>query len=265
MTANDPLSDYVRQYADRALEGLAQLEESASVEVIHETRTSLRRLRATLRTFAGSFPGTEGLDDDLRFVAVALGHVRDADVLLDRLLTEIDSLPETLVLGPVRREVQEELGVRRRQALDAVAEARQDERWGRAVAQLTRWRTEPPTLDGSDPATVLKKARRRVRRRIEAAEAHPDSLHSARKAAKRWRYAAELLADLGSADKHRKSAKKAQEVLGAVQDDVVVTEFLREHAALGARSGHNAFTTGLLYARAQQRIDEAAARAVTLA
>ena len=64
MTTDDALSAYVRQHAEQALLGLARFEYSTgeaiqremTVEVVHATRTSLRRLRAVLRTFPESFP-----------------------------------------------------------------------------------------------------------------------------------------------------------------------------------------------------------------
>src|SRR5699024_1868063 len=101
----------VRQPAERALLGRARLEYSPGEaiqrgmtgEVVHATRTSLRRRRAVLRTFPESFPVPGPADDDLRFVARALSDVRDTDVLSQALLGEADALPETLVPGPARQ------------------------------------------------------------------------------------------------------------------------------------------------------------------
>ncbi|MFC7374564.1 CHAD domain-containing protein [Brachybacterium sp. GCM10030268] len=265
MSAEDPLARYVREHAQRALSGLESIARDADVESVHHTRTSLRRLRATVRTFARSFPEPGALDEDLRFVALALGRIRDADVLASSLLPELEALPDELVLGPARRDLAEALSARRREGLDALSAACEDPRWGLATEQLTAWCSDPPALTGQDVAKTLKKSRRRVRRRIRSSEGHPVALHSARKAAKRWRYAAELLADAEpAAATHLERATTVQQVLGDLQDAVVACEFLREHAALGARSGHNAFTTGLLYASARGRVEDATARALDL-
>ncbi|MDN6400894.1 MAG: CHAD domain-containing protein, partial [Brachybacterium sp.] len=255
-STGDPLADHLRQHADRARSGLAALEQEAEVEVVHDTRTSLRRVRATMRTFAGSFAAAETVDEDLRFVAVALGAVRDADVLAEALLPDLEAMPEELVPGPARGDLHDALAARRRDALESVGRARMAPPWNRAVAQLTAWRDAPPVLAPQDHARTLMKARRRVRRRIQNSGGDPFSLHSARKASKRWRYAAELLVEVEPvAGMHLERAMEVQRVLGQVQDAVVALEFLREHADLGARSGHNAFSTGLLFARAQQRLE----------
>ena len=235
------------------------------MEVVHDTRTSLRRVRAALRTFAGSFPAPGTVDDDLRFVAVALGAVRDADVLAEALLPDLEALPEELVLGPARGDLDEALAARRRDALDAVHRDRTDPRWQRAVAQLTAWREDPPALAPQDHVRTLTRARERVRRRIRDSGGDPVALHSARKAAKRWRYAAELLAgNEPAAGEHLERAMEVQSVLGEVQDALIAREFLREHAALGARSGHNAFSTGLLFEQAQQRLETSTQQALGL-
>lgn len=263
--SGDPLSDHLARHAHRALSGLATLEQEADVEVVHDTRTSLRRIRATLRTFAGSFPAPGSLDEDLRFVAVTLGAVRDADVIAEMLLPDLDALAEELVPGLARRDLLEALAARRRVALDAMPGAREDPRWERAVAQLASWRSAPPALAPQDRVRTLNRAQERVRRRIRDSGGDPTALHSARKVAKRWRYAAELLTDIEPvAGEHLERAVEVQRLLGQVQDALIAREFLREHAGLGARSGHNAFSTGLLFARVQQRLERSAEQALRL-
>ncbi|WP_422114602.1 CHAD domain-containing protein [Brachybacterium sp. UNK5269] len=257
MADEDPLSQYVAQHARRALDGLDATGGEPDAELVHATRTSLRRLRATLRTFEGSFPEPGTLDGDLRAVSLAFGDIRDADVLAAMLLPELDALPEELVLGPAREDLAEALRARRERAVAALPGAAAQERWQRAAAQLAEWCEHPPELAEQDLHTLLKRARRTVKRRLRAAGGDPAALHSARKAAKRWRYAAELLEPLEpSAAKHLAQATPVQELLGQVQDAVIAEQFLREHAARGARSGHNAFSTGLLHAAAQRRFDE---------
>lgn len=267
--SGDPLSMHLRQHAHRALSGLAALEQGAEVDLVHDTRTSLRRLRAALRTFARSFaessPEPGILDEDLRFVAAALGAVRDADVLAEMLLPQLDALPEEFAPGPARRALDDALAHRRQEALVAVHRARTDPRWERALAQLTAWHDDPPTLAPQDVARTLTTARHRVQRRIQDSGGDPTALHSARKAAKRWRYAAELLAEIEpAADDHLKRAIEVQAVLGEVQDALIAREFLREHAARGARSERDAVATGLLHARAQQQLERSSERALQL-
>lgn len=270
MRHDDALSAYVRHHAGQALQGLAgfeyesgeALQRQMTVEVVHGTRTSLRRLRATLRTFSKSFAVPSSTDADLRFVARALSDVRDTDVLTQTLREEVDALPEALVLGPVRGDLSQALSSRRQRAVEVVDRSRTGAQWGRAVKQLGAWQQDPPALVEEEPVRLLKHARSRVRRRLREADGDPRALHSARKAAKRWRYAAELLAPVESKTvKHFDAATAVHVLLGELQDAVVATEFLHEHAQLGARSGHNGFTTGVLHQRAQQRIDDATQRA----
>ena len=267
MADQDPLAQYVAQHARRALDGLdaAAEDPDVEVEVVHGTRTSLRRLRASLRTFSGSFPAPGDLDEDLRFVGLAFGEFRDADVLGGILLPALDALPSDLVLGPAREDLAEALRTRRRRGVEALPTAVTDSRWQRAAAQLRQWCEHPPALTEHDHHKRLKRARRTVRRRVRDASGEPEALHSARKAAKCWRYAAELLVPVEpSASKHLARATEAQELLGQVQDAAIAAQFLREHAELGARSGHNAFSTGLLHAGLQRRFDELSREALEL-
>src|SRR5699024_10504773 len=126
------------------------------------------------------------------------------------------------------------------------------------------WQQDPPHWAGPPSMRPLKDARDEVRRRVRDAEGEPEALHAARRIAKRWRYAAELLVPVEpKAAKHSDRATHFHVLLGELQDAVVATEFLREHARVGNRSGHNGFTTGLLYARAQQRLEAMTARALS--
>jgi len=74
-----------------------------------------------------------------------------------------------------------------------------------------------------------------------------DLIHSARKASKRHRYAAEAAGPaLGSvADKIVADRKELQDLLGDYQDSRLTSGFLRD---LGGIPGRNGFTFGLLYA-----------------
>jgi CHAD domain-containing protein len=85
-------------------------------------------------------------------------------------------------------------------------------------------------------------------------------MHRARKAAKRWRYTAELAeGELGKrARKDRKKAKRHQQRLGARQDSVIAADFLLRAGRLaGTTTGENGFTFGLLYQRERDAADMA--------
>ncbi|WP_394216954.1 CHAD domain-containing protein [Brachybacterium vulturis] len=277
MMPDDALTAYVHEHSELALRGLlcierageGELEQELTVETVHETRTSLRRLRATLRTFPESFAqlarDPARTDRDLRFVARTLSELRDTDVLAQDLLAQIEALPASLVLGPVREDLADALASRRRTAVAHVAARHDSARWRGAVDQLRSWQQDPPRLVGRAPLRLLEGVRDEVRGRLRAAHGAPHALHSARKAAKRWRYAAELLLPVApGAAADYDAATTVHVQLGQLQDAVVATGFLLEHAHAGGRRGHNAFTTGLLHQRAQQRIQDITAQAPQL-
>ncbi|HEU5266938.1 MAG TPA: CHAD domain-containing protein, partial [Jatrophihabitans sp.] len=84
----------------------------------------------------------------------------------------------------------------------------------------------------------------------------PEMLHRARKAAKRARYAAELVEPaVGKrATKHVDRLKDLQDVLGEHQDSVQSMRILlRLGATTGGKARRNGFTYGLLYQREEER------------
>ena len=104
---------------------------------------------------------------------------------------------------------------------------------------------------------LARKADRKAHRRLRTGLASVDdlALHRARKAAKRARYAAELVAPLPGTKAAKaaiKHHKKVQTVLGEHQDSVVALDLLRRLGAeAGTTPGQNGFTYGLLYAHQQ--------------
>jgi len=104
-----------------------------------------------------------------------------------------------------------------------------DSRYRGVMATLVRWYASVPV--GEDvrvrPKKTLRKARKKVRRRLaRATDAH--GLHQARKAAKRLRYAADLLEPARpKAGKVADAAKELQTTLGEHQDLAVAADFVR--------------------------------------
>ena len=208
---------------------------------------------------------------ELVWFAGLLGEVRDREVLEQRLLTDLAELPAELVIGPVAAQIETELTTGRKAAWDAVIDALDTDRYRQLLAELHRWRSDPPlTEEAEDPAAKVskyvkratKKLDKRLDRAIEARlTGDPDAdhlLHQARKAGKRGRYAVELAEPvLGKkAGKIIDDRKALQDVLGEYQDSFVAADFLRTQGVrLGLRSGHNGFTYGLLYGRELARQD----------
>jgi CHAD domain-containing protein len=165
------------------------------------------------------------------------------------------------VVGGVRRRIRTDLRAIEVPARAEVTEAMNSERYLAMMAVLRHWRSDPPLADDDVKIGALMKRARRaerkaVRRLVAAIESDEDAmLHSARKAAKRARYAAELRTAVGkpkSAKRAAKHYKRIQDVLGAHQDAVVASSALRRIGkAAGNAVGENGFTFGLLYAREQ--------------
>jgi CHAD domain-containing protein len=257
-------SNYVSDQIDNIFDGDLGLRRGS--DPIHDTRVAIRRLRSTLRVFGKLLDGAAiaGVDDELKWFAGALGEVRDCQVQRARFEDALAQIPQALVLGPVANRINTDLQSEQLQARQRVADAMASQRYLDLLALLQQWRTNPPTAEPPTAGGLMKRARRAQRkadrRLTEAVKAGDDALlHRARKAAKRARYAAELLAPLDkSAKKTAKHYKKIQRVLGDHQDGVVATATLRRLAlAAGTTAGENGFTYGVLYAREQQAAEKA--------
>jgi len=239
-------------------------------DAVHGTRTATRRYRSALRIFAPLMDADRAahLDAELKWYAEVLGRLRDRHVLRAHLDAAVDELPPELVLGPVRNRIHHLLDADLAEAQAALDETMTGERYFALLRELRAWYEHPPLAEGrpaADANRFLRKAERRLRRRLAAAgdrssPEHDAAMHRARKAAKRLRYTAELAEpELGrAARKTRKRAKRVQERLGARQDSVIAAEFLlRAGRVAGTTPDENGFTFGLLYQRERDAVEGA--------
>ncbi|HSJ51225.1 MAG TPA: CYTH and CHAD domain-containing protein [Actinomycetota bacterium] len=225
-------------------------------EQVHQARVATRRIRSDLRTFRDlvDLSWAASIREELRGLGGALGAVRDAEVLRDRLRGR-----EPL-LAPEDRPAVERLVA----ALDRDREAARKRlltvmREPSYVALLDRLgeaATAPAVLpEAADaPAAAalgpaLDAPWKHLRDAVEAMRADPsdEALHAARIRAKRVRYAAEAAAPVFGkrARTFAQAAAGLQDVLGEHQDAVVASAWLRA-AAVGAPKG--AFVAGQLLA-----------------
>ena len=232
-----PAEDHLRLHAARALEALVRHGTDLSVESVHDARTSLRRLRAAVRTVPALVEDPFAADAALQEVALALGAVRDVDVLAELLLPAADALVPVEDAEPARALLGRELAARRGAALSALGHAAGTPRRRQAESLLDDWARTPPPLPALDAARVLEHAEEVTDRRLAAAGADPTALHRARKAAKRWRYTAELLIADPAAPAHHRRAEELQELLGRIQDLEIARGLLDELRADDAGSG----------------------------
>ncbi|MDQ3454485.1 MAG: CYTH and CHAD domain-containing protein, partial [Actinomycetota bacterium] len=244
-SALEPVLAYVAEQQLTLLAGDLALRRQQD-DVIHKTRVAARRLRSTLRTFRNLFEPDRAtaLDGELRWFAGLLGEVRDRQVLRDRLDRLVGELPEESVLGPVRTRIHTELDRERTEHWQRLQEEMTGERYLGLLESLASWVAEPPFASNADKSAsrlpkMVERAERKVTRRLSQANASADvdDLHRARKAAKRARYAAELIEPVTGAKAAHKLARRyqgLQDLLGEHQDSLVSAALLRR---LGAKAG----------------------------
>ena len=224
---------------------------------MHATRVGVRRLRSTLRLFDHVVDAVpESFDEDLGWLAGLLSPIRDADILGRRFTDALDELEPKDIVGPVREEIRRALRTGRHTALEEWRRAVDEPRYRGILATLVRWYATVPVLLEARvrPKKTLRKARRKVRRRLaDATDAHgspPDP--QGRQAV---RYASDLLEPaLPRAGKVAKRAKKLQTTLGEHQDLAVASDFVRSMAE--SSQVENAFTYGVLADRFDQEAAE---------
>ena len=223
-------------------------------EDVHQARVATRRLRSDLRSFRDviDLAWATPLRDELRWLGSALGAVRDAEVLRERLRSWSSGLPhaeeleaDALIAG---------LDARRDEARDALLASMREPRYVELLDGLVDAAHDPRVLDeiASSPARealapVLVAPWKHLESAIDRIASDPsnEALHAARIRAKRVRYAAEAVAPVFGkiARKFAGAAEELQDILGEHQDAVVAVAWLRE-----ARTGRYAFVAGQLVA-----------------
>lgn len=235
-------------------------------EAVHQARVAIRTLRSNLRTFGPllSPEWTEPLRTELGWLGLALGAVRDREVLLDRLRGRATSLPHgdqraaAALLSVLDKEIED---LRRKLIVDL-----DSARYVDLIERLVAAALMPATLpDADQPAKdVLPKLAagswRRLRSAVRQLPENPTDpeLHRIRILAKRARYAAEAVQAVAgpAAANFAKAASKLQTVLGEHQDSVTAQAWLR-----GARAtGRRAFAAGELIATEHMAAGDARAR-----
>lgn len=214
-------------------------------EAVHQARVATRRLRSDLRTYAELLDRAwaDPLRDELRWLADALGEVRDADVLGGRLRRQLEALrrPDRVVGGALLDAVNEQRAAAR-QRLDAVLDS---PRYLQLLDALVDAVHHPRVLPAAErpakealprlvrkPWDALEKAATRI-----SARSADEELHEVRIRAKRARYAAEVAAIVLGAQAQRLADElgSLQDVLGEHQDACNAREWARR-LALDAES-----------------------------
>ncbi|HEX6510705.1 MAG TPA: CYTH and CHAD domain-containing protein, partial [Chloroflexota bacterium] len=224
-------------------------------EDVQQARAAVRRLRSALRSFAPL------LDDEwvrlarteLDWLSAALGAVRDGEVLLSRLQSRIQSLPEED--RQVGRTLIDRLAATTAEKRAELLIVLRSNRYLELLDQLSAASQLPPLKSAPEegPAAPLKavnRAWRQLRKTAESLPARPrdSELQALRIRAKRCRYAAESVASLAGRRARRlaRRCRRLQAILGEHQDSVVTRAWLRQIAPLA--SGREAFVAGQIAA-----------------
>jgi CHAD domain-containing protein len=225
----DELAAHVR--ALRAHEAGARA--GGDPEHLHEMRVAVRRLRAILRASRALFDAAwvERLREELDWLGGRLGLVRDLDVL-DAYLR-----PRLATLEGIRhragQRVLRRLSADRARARADLNGALDSPRYPRILDQLETFLSRPPasSSDVSLPGVAATEWKR-LRKAVQKLPGRPsaDELHAVRIKVKRARYAAELArAAAGEPGKRFvRQAKKLQDILGDLQDAVVIEQYLHD-------------------------------------
>jgi CHAD domain-containing protein len=274
--AGDVMLAYLRQQVKELKEQDPLVRQDAH-DAIHKMRVATRRMRSALATYRKLLDNAETvgfLRNELKWLAGVLGEARDAEVMHARLTNMVAEEPGELVMGPVTRRVDLELGGAYQQAHARALEALDGVRYFRLLDALEALFAAPPFAPlASKPAVKviprmvqrdvkrLRTAAQEARRHAAGTGDHP-ALHEARKDGKRLRYAAEAAAPVNPKQAARlaDAAHGIQKVLGDHQDSVVTRELLRRLGAEAFTLGENGFSYGRLHALEQSAALEAEAR-----
>ncbi len=267
VSARNPVGDAVMVALASAVCRLVMHDPDARLndpEGVHQMRVAARRLRGHLRTFSSLVEPewSDAIIEELRWLARALGEVRDLDVLVAHLTEAAEDLRAEIT--PMLDSLEE----RRAMARQSLKEILNSERYIALVERLIKAAKVPALTDAArEPCrSSLPRLVRQTWEPIAGAvkdlrEGGTDErYHKVRIEAKRMRYAAEaavpcLGRQLGrDALRFAQHAEEVQNVLGARQDWVVMRQTLIEEAKQRPQDGPFNLAAGRLIERQNQSI-----------
>lgn len=227
---------YLSTCAQRWRELLPLLVDDAGVEVLHDLRVQLRRVRSALRALDGALPVPEAasLAVECQWLAGRGSGLRDVDVFLQRLDDYRGGDPDDGVSLARLHKALARRRRRERRALLASLGTGRARRLQERLGTLADLAVDAPGWAGEPFAgAVLRRAYRRVRRlgRRITPESPAEDLHELRKRCKRLRYLLEMYAaafDATELTDTLRRLRKLQKVLGDFQDFHTHAALLRE-------------------------------------
>jgi triphosphatase len=236
-------------------------------EELHDMRVPTRRMRAAMKVFEEALPERAGwLREELRWVAQALGEVRDLDVQIERFQAWKDEADEEVsgFLDKILTITHKRRAEARKNMLETLDSIRYERlmtsfaemlRLGPAVelelAQTDGIGQADEPVTAAAPALIWDRHRkwRKAAKRLDETSS-PEAFHDVRKRGKRLRYTLEFFSDVYGrpVQKLVKPLKALQDDLGDHQDAAVAAAYLRElgTTSSGARVPRGvAFTMGV--------------------
>jgi CHAD domain-containing protein len=220
-------------------------------EELHDMRVASRRLRSAVKLFSGFLPQElVEWEEELKWVARALGEVRDLDVQLEEIEGFVgDSEEEREALDELSGVLRQRRGAARGRMLQVLNSERYREFEGRFAALLGQG---PSGEEAGRPVLevapgLLHERYRKVQRAAKriGEDSTAEEYHDLRKKAKRFRYALEFFGEAyGDCAKPIKRLKQLQDALGRHQDAVVAAQQLRRLSTEGELSHSAAFQMG---------------------
>jgi CHAD domain-containing protein len=190
---------------------------------VHETRKSLKRLRATVRLARDELGDDVYRRDNVAFrdAGGRLGGARDSQVLLETLDALIDRYPDEAPperLERFKRTLVGQHGAAQRRLHEGAAVGEVLGELRRARARIGDWQLEREGLDALAPG--FRRIYRRGRRAYRAARQEPstENLHELRKRAKYLWYAAQIVR-AAAPKKMKRIARRAHELSDLIGED----------------------------------------------
>src|ERR687889_1319932 len=232
-------------------------------EELHDMRVPTRRMRAAMKVFQGALPErARWLREELRWVAQALGDVRDLDVQIERFQAWQEEADEEVsgFLDRILTITHKRRAEARKNMLKTLDSVRY-ERLLSSFAEMLRLgpaaELKPAQTNGKDqagepitaagPALISDRYRkwRKAAKRLDETSS-PEAFHDVRKKGKRLRYTLEFVTEVygRSVQKLVKPLKALQDNLGDHQDAVVTAAYLRE---LGTTTGQARVPRGVAF------------------
>ncbi len=249
----------IEKHLKKTLKWETAVKKDKDPEALHQMRVGTRRLRTAVTRFAQAVNLPKLVTDkNIGKIARRLGNLRDLDVLKETL----ENLYQPHLPKKEQQSLQTAFDALKKQREDALEDVRKtlkDERYKSIKQQIQEWLEEPhyqpmasmpmqevlPDLLLPEVSSLLLHPGWLVGTLVENSEVivrhdwEPETieqelatngeiLHSLRKQAKRLRYQMELFTDLygESYTTHIAKVKSIQDILGSMQDSIVLNEWL---------------------------------------